>query len=96
MKPELTADGLPFIIESATAAFSDYVSVQNDVSLRFAGGLATPPFTAAAPHASAKATHAISSVSRTRWGGGALRWCGIGGSLIEVSHRAQWSRRSAM
>ena len=55
MKPELTADGLPFIIESATAAFSDYVSVQNDVSLQFAGGLATPPFTAAAPHAWAEA-----------------------------------------
>jgi hypothetical protein len=50
MRPELTEDGLPFIMESATAFFSDYVSVQNDVSLVFAGQLATTGFTPAEPH----------------------------------------------
>lgn len=55
MKPELTVDGLPFIIESATASFSAYVSVQNDVAFRFAGGLATPGFTPAAPQMWAQA-----------------------------------------
>ena len=49
MKPELTEDGLPFIIESACAFFSDYVSVQNDVAMQFAGQLATPPLDPAAP-----------------------------------------------
>ena len=51
MHPELTKDGLPFLIESATAFFSDYVSVQNDVSLVFSGSqLAVPQFTLAQPH----------------------------------------------
>eukprot|EP01043_Picozoa_sp_COSAG02_P015972 COSAG02_NODE_693_length_18428_cov_268.516722_9_plen_1031_part_00 len=49
MKPELTEDGLPFIIESACAFFSDYVSVQNDVAMQFAGALATPPLDPSAP-----------------------------------------------
>ena len=51
----MTQDGLPFIIESACAFFSDYVSVQNDVSLFFAGQLSIPPVSPSAPQMWARA-----------------------------------------